>query len=198
MGSEGSRQAPGDAAREEATANLLRSAGGDRMARNALFTRVYDDLRGRAAACLSEEGRAHTLQPTALVHETWLKLIDQDRIGVSSRGHFLALAAQAMRRILVDHARRKERVKRGGFLTRVPLAEADPTDELESELDVVAVDEALEKLREQDEELAQLVELRFFAGMSREDIADAMGVSRSNVMRQWRVARALMSVLLKD
>jgi RNA polymerase sigma factor (TIGR02999 family) len=196
VASERREETRGDPDRDEATLFLLKLAQGDRTARNSLFARVYEDLRKRAAACLSEEGRAHTLQPTALVHEAWLKLIDQERLGASSRGHFLALAAQAMRRTLVDHARRRESAKRGGLRARIQLDEDTPAPPIDDELDIVAVDEALAKLRDQDEDLAQLVEMRFFAGMSGDDIADATGVSRATVMRQWRVARALMSRIL--
>jgi len=183
---------------QEATSCLQRITQGDRAARNQLFEVLYTDLRAQAAALLRQERAEHTLQPTALVHESWLRLIDQARIEPTSKGHFLALAAQAMRRILVDHARTKKRDKRGGDWARVELADALPSEsEGLSHLDLLDIDEGLSHLREQSEHLASIAELRFFGGLSNEETAEALGLSRATVVRDWRVAKALLSARMK-
>lgn len=184
--------------RGEATACLLRFASGDRKARDELFEVVYTQLREQASSYLRHEGPGHTLQPTALVHEAWLKLIDQDEVAVKSRGHFLALAAQAMRRIMTDHARTKKRQKRGGAWKRMNLEEGLVVQDDQGHEDLLAVDQALEKLRQSSEHMAKIVELRFFGALSNEEIAEALGVSESTVVREWRAARAMMSRLLGD
>lgn len=156
------------------------------------FTALYDQLRGMAAACLRQERADHTLQPTALVHEVWMKLADQTKAEFADRGHYLAVAAMAMRRVLVDHARGKNRVKRGGGAERVMVdslllsPEAGPS----TEVDVVALDEALQRLAALDERQAKIVELRFFADMTVPEVAAAIGVSVGTVETDWRMARA--------
>lgn len=184
--------------RSEATSCLVRLAAGDAAAKGQLFELLYAELRERASAYLSQEKAGHTLQSTALVHEAWLRMIRQDRAAVKSKGHFLALAAQTMRRIMIDHARTRTRQKRGGAARRVDLDEAliPPNDERAYE-DLLAVDQALEALRQKSERMARIVELRFFGGLSGEEVAEALDVSPSTVVREWRAARAVMSRVLE-
>ncbi|MEO8255716.1 MAG: ECF-type sigma factor [Acidobacteriota bacterium] len=169
---------------------LLQAWGqGDIQARDDLFDLVHRDLRARAAACLRRERRDHSLQPTALIHETYLRLVDQERVNWQNRGHFLAIAARMMRRVLVDHARRRLALKRPAHALRVALDEdvgrVDPIS-----CDVLALHRALEELEATDEQQAHIVELRYFAGMSEDEIAAALGVSRSSITREWQMARA--------
>jgi RNA polymerase sigma factor (TIGR02999 family) len=188
---------PGTKLRDEATACLVRIAKGDRSAKDELFELVYGELRAQASSYLSNESPGHTLQSTALVHEAWLRMIHQDRAEVSSKGHFLALAAQCMRRIMIDHARTRRRSKRGGSWGRVELDEAAARlDDEQGCADLMAVDQALEKLRQKSERMASIVEMHFFGGLSLEQVAEALDISRSTVLREWRAARALMSRLL--
>jgi RNA polymerase sigma factor (TIGR02999 family) len=169
---------------------LLRAWGrGDIQARDELFDLVHRDLRARAARYLRRERRDHTLQPTALIHEAYLRLIDQDRVEWQSRSHFLAIAAKMMRRVLVDHARRRHAVKRPAHTLRVPLDDHVASVEAVS-CEVLALHAALEELERIDARQAHIVELRYFAGMSEDEIAGAMGVSRSSVTREWQMARA--------
>ena len=162
---------------------------GDLQARDDLFDLVHRDLRARAAACLRRERRDHSLQPTALIHETYLRLVDQDRVNWQNRTQFLAIAARMMRRILVDHARRRLAIKRPGHGLRVALD--DEVGRVEPvPCDVLALHGALEELEQFDERQAQIVELRYFAGMSEDEIATALGVSRSSITREWQMARA--------
>jgi RNA polymerase sigma-70 factor (ECF subfamily) len=150
---------------------------------------VYLELRRRAAAQLRREGRAHTLQPTALVHEVFIRLVGQTRLRFEDRAHFLAVCAGLMRRVLIDHARRRLRAKRGGTLCRVEL-DFEPEAPERRDLDLLAVDRVLDELKALDPEQARLVELRFFAGLSTEEAAEALGVSSRTVKRDWRSARA--------
>lgn len=162
---------------------------GDPRAGADLASAVYDELRRLAASRLRMERRDHTLQATALVNEAWLKLVDQ-RAGWQNRSHFFALAAQAMRRILVDHARRRHTAKRGHDGPTVPVEEV--LDLLPSPLPderLLAVDEALTRLAALDPRQAQVVELRFFAGLSVEDTAQVLAVSPTTVKREWASAR---------
>ena len=156
-----------------------------------LLPKVYDELRRRASAYLRRERPGHTLQTTALVHEAYLKLVDQ-RVasGWKDRGHFFAIAAQAMRRILVDHARNRHREKRGGAEENLPLEEALLVVADEADVDLVALDEALKRLAEIDPHQQKLVELRYFAGLSLDDAAAALGVSRATAAREWQMAKA--------
>ncbi len=162
---------------------------GDIQARDDLFDLVHRDLRARAAGFLRRERRDHTLQPTALIHETYLRLVDHQRVDWQSRAHFLAIAAKMMRRILVDHARRRNAVKRPAHVLRVALD--DQIGQVEPvACEVLALHLALEELERIDERQARIVELRYFAGMSEDEIAGAIGVSRSSVTREWQMARA--------
>jgi RNA polymerase sigma-70 factor (ECF subfamily) len=175
------------------TDTFLRWRSGDPTALDDLLPRVYDELRALADAYMRRERAGHTLQPTALVHEAFLRLLRLPPGSVQNRVHFFALAAQAMRRILADHARRHRAAKRGGNAVRVPLelveggAPAAPAGD-----DVAAddLDAALEDLAKLDERQARVVELRFFGGLSIEETAEVLAVSPATVKRDWLVARA--------
>jgi RNA polymerase sigma factor (TIGR02999 family) len=189
--------APGDAAADGAdiTGLLMAWRAGDEGALNDLLPIVYAELRRQARRALRREAGGHTLQPTALVHEAYLKLIDQQRAHWESRTQFFAVAAQLMRRILVDHARARRRTKRGGGATQVTLpdvaASEDPTRDFNAtSLDTLDLDEALTRFAVLDPNKARLVELRYFAGLSIPEAAAALGVSPATVGRDWAVARA--------
>ncbi len=162
------------------------------LAAEELMATVYDELRGLARGYLRRERSGHTLQPTALVHEAYLRLADQDRISWRGRTHFFAVGARMMRRLLVDHARRRRRVKRGGEWQRVNL-DHFVTPLLGRELDrdeLLALDVALEKLAGLDPRQARIVELRFFAGLEVAEVAEVLEVSKRTVEGQWTHARA--------
>lgn len=182
----------------EVTAILGRIVGGDRAATNDLFPLVYGELRGIAERFLKDERAGHTLQPTALVHEAYLRLVGPSDVGWESRAHFFGAAAQAIRRILTDHARSKGRQKRGGgaagsTLEEGMLVSADAADAP----DMLELDEALNRLQSLDPDKARVVELRYFAGLTGEQTAMAMGVSPSTVARHWEFARAWLRRELK-
>jgi RNA polymerase sigma factor (TIGR02999 family) len=163
---------------------------GDSQAAEQLLPLVYNELRKLAAAKLAHENPGQTLQATALVHEAYLRLVGSDGVEKwDSRGHFFAAAAEAMRRILVESARRKARSRHGGELTRVDLLEADLVGSLPPE-EMLALDDMLSALAKHDPAAAELVKLRYFAGLSVEQAADALGLSRTNAYRQWAYARA--------
>jgi RNA polymerase sigma factor (TIGR02999 family) len=167
-------------------------AEGERQSTERLFPLVYEELRRIAMNQFTKEMAGHTLQPTALVHEAYLRLIGP--VGANgpaweNRGHFFAAAAEAMRRILIENARRKGRLKRGGGAERIPLTEEDhPVCPLDDEL--LALDEALVKLEQVDSQKAALVKLRFFAGMTADATAEILGISVSTAERWWAFARA--------
>jgi RNA polymerase sigma-70 factor (ECF subfamily) len=156
---------------------------------NALMPTLYDELRKIAVGHLRRERPDHTLQPTALVNEAYLRLVGQRAVAWQNRAHFLGVAASVMRRILVDHARARGRVKRGGLLARVTFDDMR-VGERERDFDVVALDDALRSLAEVDEQLSRIVELRFFGGLTVEETAQAVGVSSATVDRGWATARA--------
>jgi RNA polymerase sigma factor (TIGR02999 family) len=164
---------------------------GDAQAAGQLLPLVYDELRRLAAAKMRKESPNHTLEPTALVHEAYVRLVGPrgDRRW-DSRGHFFAAAAEAMRRILVEDARRRHSAKRGGNLARRELDEADAVIDPDEPAGLLALDEALMKLAAAEPELAQLVKLRFFTGLSVEEAAEALGVSPRTAKRNWSYARA--------
>lgn len=166
---------------------LVKWGKGDQHALQELMPLVYDELRRLAAHLLRREQAGHTLQPTALVHEAYLRMVDQTRVDWQSRAHFLALAAQMLRRVLVDHARTKHRVKRGSGRVVLSLKEVPGPA---PNLDVVALDEALSELARIDPQQSRIVELRFFAGVSIEETAASLGISPATVKRDWAVARA--------
>lgn len=166
--------------------DVLRAAGtGDRKAAAELLPLVYAQLRDLARSRMAKVPPGNTLQPTALVHEAFVRLIGKEDPGWENRGHFFAAAAEAMRQILVDQARRKGRMKHGGGKNRIDIDDFDVPLESPVE-DIMALDQALERLRADDERKAQIVNLRFFAGLSREETAAAMGVSLSTIDREWR------------
>ena len=173
-----------------AVTRLLRAWGaGATGASDALVPLVYEELRRQAQRALRREGEGHTLQATALVHEVWLRLDGQHDARWESRTQFLAVAAQMMRRVLVDHARTRRALKRGGADVLVSLSDAGNAVAASDSVDVLALDEALERLAVMDARKARLVELRYFAGMSIPEAAAALGVSQSTVIREWAVAR---------
>jgi RNA polymerase sigma factor (TIGR02999 family) len=162
---------------------------GDAQADDALMSAVYEELRRQAAAYLRRERRDHTLQPTALVHEAFLRLIQQQHLDWQSRAHFFGVAAQMMRRILVDYARQRNAAKRPRPEERVPLEDyvaSVPAPAIE----VLMLDRALSALAAIDARQAQIVELRYFGGLSEQDIAIALSLSRATVTREWQAARA--------
>jgi RNA polymerase sigma factor (TIGR02999 family) len=173
----------------DVTRLLEAAAGGSRSAIDELLPVVYEELRRMAAAQLNSERAEHTLQATALVHEAYLKLVDQRTAGGTSRAQFFGVAAQAMRRVLVDHARGRGRVKRGGGRGKTALDEAVVMLEERAE-DLVALDEALGRLAAIDPQKGRVVELRFFAGFSAQETADLLGLSLRTVERDWTMARA--------
>jgi RNA polymerase sigma factor (TIGR02999 family) len=182
----------------EVTRILSAIEQGDSHAAEQLLPLVYDELRRLAAEKMAQERPGQTLQATALVHEAYLRLVDTDKAQHwNSRGHFFAAAAEAMRRILVDAARGKQCLKRGGGLRRHPLDEADLAAPRPDE-DILAVNEALERLAATDPEAAQLVRLRFFGGLTAEGAADALGISARTADRIWAYARAFLLKRLAD
>ena len=180
------------------TSLLLDWGRGDRDSREALFDAVYGELHAIATQQHRKEHRDETLQPTALVHEAYLKLIEQDRVDWRNRAQFYAVSAQIMRRILIDRARKRSAEKRGGGTVCLDLGSIDPGDDIQS-TDVLALHDALLTLAEIDAEKARLVEMRFFAGLKFKDIAELEGVSVPTINRRWRAARAwLYRDLRKD
>ncbi|MDQ5845930.1 MAG: sigma-70 family RNA polymerase sigma factor [Acidobacteriota bacterium] len=162
---------------------------GDKQALDQLVPIVYDELRRQAARYLRHERVGHTLQTTALIHEAYLRLIDQKNVEWQNRAQFFGIAAQLMRRILVDHARTRKRAKRGGSDIRVSLGDADAFVKAQ-ELDVVALNEALERLEQIDEQQSKIVELRFFSGLTVEETASVLNISPATVKRDWSMAKA--------
>lgn len=174
---------------ENITHLLNQWSDGDERALDRLTPLVYEELRQQAARYLRREHRAHTMQTTALIHEAYLRLIDVKEVRWQGRAHFFAIAANLMRRILVDHARRRAAEKRGGAQIHVTLDRiVAPTKQ--SAVDVLAIDQALTKLAAIDRQQAEIVELRFFSGLSVEETAAALGISARTVKRDWSVARA--------
>jgi RNA polymerase sigma-70 factor, ECF subfamily len=182
---------------ENITSSLLELSSGARAAAERMLPLVYDELRLLAANFMRRERRPeHTLQPTALVHEAYLRLIDQTRVNWKSRAHFFAMAAEMMRRILVDHARRHNAEKRGGAETRISFDDSVSFAQ-ELDVDVVAVDEALLDLARLDQQQSRIVELRFFGGLTLDETAEVMQISRSTVQREWNMAKAWLFNQLK-
>lgn len=176
-------------ARSDLTDLLLQAGSGERDALDRVIPLVYDELRRLARSRLQAEPTGHTLSTTALVHEAYLRLVDQTHAQWRNRAQFLAIAATAMRRILVDHARRHRSDKRGGPLQRVSLEDADLTVEERGEL-LVALDEALTRLAALDARQARVVECRFFGGLTEEETAQALGIGLRTAKRDWAKAKS--------
>jgi RNA polymerase sigma factor (TIGR02999 family) len=183
-------------AMNEVTQILSRIESGDPTASEDLLPLVYEELRTLAAAKLVQEKPGQTLQATALVHEAYIRLVDVEKaLHWNSRAHFFGAAAEAMRRILVDDARRKQSQKRGGRRCRVTLESADVSDTTLAD-ELLDIDHALTRLAAEDPEAARLIELRYFAGLSIEDAAELVGVSRSTAYEHWSYARVRLRTLL--
>lgn len=173
----------------DVTELLARWRKGDQRALDALLPQVYAELKRLAQRYMRRESAGHLLQPTGLVNEAYLRLVDQTRVEWQSRAHFFAVAAQTMRRVLVDHARAEQADKRGGRVERtgitgIAVASPDPP------VDVLALDDALKQLAQLDRRQSQLVELRYFAGLTIEETAETLDISPATVKREWTVARA--------
>jgi RNA polymerase sigma-70 factor (ECF subfamily) len=185
---------PLKSASEEITAMLHDWSDGNREVLDALFPLVYNELHVQAHRYLRRERPNHTLQTTALINEAFLKLVDQKDVHWENRAHFFGLAANMMRRILVDYARTKHRAKRGGKEVEVPLEEAlavaVESGSHETIIDLILLDEALNKLAAKDEQQARIVELRYFSGLTVEETAKILGISTMTVKRDWNVAKA--------
>lgn len=179
------------------TGLLLSWSRGDSQAREALLPLVYGELRGIAGRYMRQERSDHTLQPTALIHEAYLRLVDQKRVDWQNRAHFFGVAANVMRRILVDHARRRGRVKRGGAERTVSLEElSDVADQRTP--DLLALDAALTHLAARDPRKASIVELHFFGGLTVAETAEVLGCSTATVTRHWRTAKVWIFRQLRD
>jgi RNA polymerase sigma factor (TIGR02999 family) len=174
---------------------LIQLRRGDSEAMDRLFPLVYEELRGIAHRLLRDERPDHTLGTTGLVHETYLKLVDRTRVEWQDRGHFFAAAARAMRRVLVDYARRYRALRRGGGLQRVSLGEEALVAAQRSET-LLALDEALQQLAVLNPRLSQVVECRYFAGLTEQETAEALGVTTRTVERDWAKARGWLSLEL--
>ena len=174
---------------DQLTQLLIAWGNGDKAALDSLMPIVYDELRRLARHHLRRERAGHTLQTTALVNQAYLRLVDQRKVQWQNRAHFFALSAQLMRRILLDHARRRHKAKRGGDAVRVSLDEsAIVTGERDAQL--IALDDALRRLEEVDERKSKVVELRFFGGLNIDETAEAMRISPATVRREWSMAKA--------
>lgn len=174
----------------EITQLLHEWSDGNREALERLLPRVYDELHKQAARYMRRERPGHTLQTTGLIHETYIKLAEQPDLDCKNRLHFFAISANLMRQVLVDHARSKGRKKRGGDFKILPLKEEALAIDNVRNLDLLALDEALDRLREIDERQVRVVELRYFGGLTLEETAKALKMSRTTVAEDWRMARA--------
>lgn len=182
---------------DQITERLIAWNSGDTAALDEVISAVYKELRRMADRYLRLERPDHTLQPTALVHEAYLRLVDQTQVNWQNRAHFFGVAAQMMRRILVDHARTKQRAKRGGPAKRLALDEVADLSQGRP-VDLVALDEALEGLTEIDPRKSRVVELRFFGGLSVEETSEVLNVSPQTVMRDWKLAKAWLYQEIKS
>jgi RNA polymerase sigma factor (TIGR02999 family) len=174
----------------DVTQILKAASDGNREALDRLLPLVYDELRRLAQHHLADERADHTLQATALVHEAYMRLIDQKRVVWQNRAHFFAVASQAIRRILVDHARAREAARRGGGAERLPIDAALDAAIAMPGTQILALNAALTRLADDEPDKARIVEMRFFGGLTNEEIAEVIGASLSTIERQWRFARA--------
>lgn len=175
---------------------LHAAASGERESLDALMAAIYQDMRRLAAHHMSGERKDHTLQPTAIVHEAYVRLIDQRSTDWKDRLHFFAVASRIIRRILIDHARATEAGKRGGDRTRISLADQDVAGP-QRDIDLVALDEALTELAEIDPQQSRIVELRYFGGCTVEEVAEVLQIGKRTVDRDWRAAKAWLFVRLE-
>ena len=183
--------------RSEVTELLRKAQAGDRDSLDQILPVVYDELRAVARRQLSLERSDHTLQPTALVHEAYLRLLEQTQVDWQNRLHFFSIASQMMRRILVNYAVDRKAKKRGDGATHVQLDEAMSLGKAEAAIDLVLLDEVLERLTFLDERQARIVELRFFGGMTIEETASVMEISPATVKREWQMAKAWLQVQMQ-
>src|SRR5439155_14665268 len=174
----------------DVTGLLVKWGQGDKGVLDQLLPAVYDELHRMAARYLRRERPDHTLQPTALINEAYLRLVDKNSVTWENRAHFFGIAANVMRRILVDHARGHQAAKRGGSVIKLPLDEAVDGSSKEEELDLVVLDAALNRLVQLDPEQGRIVALRYFAGLTIEETAQVVGISPATVKRKWTVSRA--------
>ncbi|HKS42115.1 MAG TPA: sigma-70 family RNA polymerase sigma factor [Blastocatellia bacterium] len=182
---------------ESATQLLIQLSNGNHATVDLLLPLIYDEMRKLAANYLRRERPDHTLQPTALVHETYLRLVDQTRVTWQNRAHFFGVAAQIMRRLLVDYARKHKAEKRGADFQKLSLDEnIDKAIERGSE--IIALDRALEALAEIDQQKARIIELRYFGGLTVEETAEVMGVTPVTINRHWRMAKAWLQGQMKE
>lgn len=170
---------------------------GDAKTADELLPLVYEELRKLAAYKMANESPDQTLQPTALVHEAWLRLTGKENVQWNGRAHFFAAAAESMRRILIDNARRKHALRHGGGQQRVDILEQDIAASADDE-QLLAINEALDKLAAQDKQKAELVKLRFFVGLTNEEVAEILGISVPTVKRYWIYARAWLQAEIND
>lgn len=175
------------------TGLLIQLSEGNENAVNEVFPLIYDELRSLANNYLRRERSNHTLQPTALVHEAYLKLVDHRRMNWQNRAHFIGMAATMMRQILIDHARKHRAGKRGGAEENLPLEESIVIVAGQKSMDLVALDDALKELANFDEFKSRLVELRYFGGLSVDETAEVLNVSDVTVKRHWRMAKAWLA-----
>jgi len=175
---------------------LHAAASGQRESLDALMAAIYQDMRRLAAHHMSAERKDHTLQPTAIVHEAYVRLIDQRSTDWKDRLHFFAVASRIIRRILIDHARATEAGKRGGDRTRISLADQDVAGP-QRDIDLVALDEALTELAEIDPQQSRIVELRYFGGCTVEEVAEVLKIGKRTVDRDWQAAKAWLLLRLE-
>jgi RNA polymerase sigma factor (TIGR02999 family) len=178
--------------RTRVTRALTAFEAGEVVDLDALLPVLYEELRALAGALLRQERAGHTLQPTALAHEAWLRLVDAEKVRWQGRAQFLALAARVMRRVLIDHARRRDAEKRGGGRHRITLSDATPVCG-RSEVDLLALDEALTELAAVADRKARVVEYRYFSGMTMPEVAEALGISQTTAEDDWYFARAWLA-----
>jgi len=186
-----------DSGRSSETQLLIAWTAGNRHALDQMLPAVYEELHRLATSYLARERPDHTLQPTALVHEAFLRLINQREVDWRNRAQFLGVAASLMRRILVNHARDRAAAKRGGVRERVSLSLVDISSE-GPDVDIIALEDALERLAALDERKAKVVELRFYGGLTSDEVAEVLGVSRATVEREWSFARAWLFDALSE